>query len=221
MSFVWTDQNIETMTRLAHEKISAREAAARLGTTRNAVLGKAFRLGVSFNNKPAKVAKRPRPEKHFIWNEKAIARLREMSEENLTSQEMASRLIREFCRPIGPSGVRTKAASLGIQVGGGAGAQVNLWRTKGLHDEKRLPNMRAVFDGYTPPAVGDIPIRGVAFMDLKLRSCRYPLGDPKDADYGYCGSDAKPGSAYCAGHHQLCYRPDKKAARSAAACREG
>ena len=36
--------------------------------------------------------------------------------------------------------------------------------------------------------------------------CRWPLGDPGKADFGFCGNDAIAGFSYCAGHARLAYR---------------
>lgn len=52
----------------------------------------------------------------------------------------------------------------------------------------------------------DIKIIGVKMMDLKERMCRWPVGDPKDADFKFCGCETVPGLPYCAGHARLAYQ---------------
>lgn len=42
----------------------------------------------------------------------------------------------------------------------------------------------------------------VAMEDLQRHHCRYPLGDPRDHDFGFCGA-VKAGSTYCAHHQHL------------------
>lgn len=39
--------------------------------------------------------------------------------------------------------------------------------------------------------------------------CVYPIGDPKDADFAFCGR-ARSHGAYCQAHGALCYRPNEK-----------
>lgn len=61
----WTDVEITTMRDLAAKGYSATQAKEELpGRSRNSILGKAFRLGFSFNSQPARnpsPAKRNRP----------------------------------------------------------------------------------------------------------------------------------------------------------------
>lgn len=42
-------------------------------------------------------------------------------------------------------------------------------------------------------------------MDLKLTSCRWPIGDPKDADFHFCGKPAQTGKPYCPEHCKIAY----------------
>lgn len=42
---------------------------------------------------------------------------------------------------------------------------------------------------------------------LNAFTCHYPIGDPKDADFAYCGRTCSKG-VWCAEHHRLVYRPD-------------
>ena len=42
-------------------------------------------------------------------------------------------------------------------------------------------------------------------MDLKLNSCRWPIGDPKDEDFHFCGADTVTGKPYCSEHCKIAY----------------
>ena len=46
----------------------------------------------------------------------------------------------------------------------------------------------------------------VTIVDLKEAMCRWPLGDPTNPDFRYCGSPALSGP-YCAHHGALAYQP--------------
>lgn len=52
----------------------------------------------------------------------------------------------------------------------------------------------------------DIPVRRVKLADLKDRQCRWPLGDPRDEDFSFCGCPAMPGIPYCQAHAQVAYQ---------------
>lgn len=51
------------------------------------------------------------------------------------------------------------------------------------------------------PEQYDALARKVALVDLEYRDCRWPVGDPRDPDFGFCGHIKEPGKPYCA-HHQ-------------------
>ena len=41
--------------------------------------------------------------------------------------------------------------------------------------------------------------------DLTAHSCRWPIGDPKDEDFHFCGKEALPDKPYCAEHAAIAY----------------
>jgi len=45
-----------------------------------------------------------------------------------------------------------------------------------------------------------------SLMDLKPRMCRWPSGDPKHDDFGFCGDDSMPGLPYCEEHAKMAYQ---------------
>jgi len=44
-------------------------------------------------------------------------------------------------------------------------------------------------------------------LDLEPADCRWPIGDPRKPDFGFCGERRQPGKSYCAGHCKLAYMP--------------
>ncbi len=47
----------------------------------------------------------------------------------------------------------------------------------------------------------------IPLADLKPGTCRWPMGDPRDKDFGFCGCKALPGLPYCLEHAQVAYQP--------------
>lgn len=47
---------------------------------------------------------------------------------------------------------------------------------------------------------------GIKLIDLKDRMCRWPSGDPRDADFHFCGDPSVPGLPYCAEHAKAAYQ---------------
>lgn len=62
------------------------------------------------------------------------------------------------------------------------------------------------------PAVKPAP-KLSAFEALAPGGCSYPLGDPRDEDFTYCGHPADPGKSYCTEHRQVTSIPLKKATK--------
>jgi len=49
--------------------------------------------------------------------------------------------------------------------------------------------------------------RGVAFVDLERRSCRFPLGGPTEPAMAFCGAKSVNGYPYCVAHMRVAYLP--------------
>ena len=48
--------------------------------------------------------------------------------------------------------------------------------------------------------------RGVDMLDLGPRMCRWPLGDPRDENFSFCGGHNLEGLPYCADHAKVAYQ---------------
>jgi GcrA cell cycle regulator len=44
---------------------------------------------------------------------------------------------------------------------------------------------------------------------LEPRDCRWPLGDPRQADFYFCGEQQVPGQPYCSKHLRMAFQPPK------------
>jgi GcrA cell cycle regulator len=52
----------------------------------------------------------------------------------------------------------------------------------------------------------------VSLMELNGQTCRWPIGDPTHADFGYCG-DRRVRGAYCEAHANIAYLQGSSAVR--------
>ena len=50
----------------------------------------------------------------------------------------------------------------------------------------------------------------IGIMDLKLNTCRWPIGDPTDEDFHFCGKNTVMGKPYCAEHCAMAYAGSSK-----------
>ena len=51
------------------------------------------------------------------------------------------------------------------------------------------------------------PMNPTSFADIKDGLCRWPLGEPEDLDFKFCGRKCAEGMIYCTEHHSLAYQP--------------
>jgi GcrA cell cycle regulator len=70
--------------------------------------------------------------------------------------------------------------------------------------QRVAPALRSV---KTPPPEPPSPATALrlTLMQLTDATCKCGLGDPKNADFAFCGLPVKQGSAYCPGHHGQFY----------------
>ncbi len=52
--------------------------------------------------------------------------------------------------------------------------------------------------------------------DLEARDCRWPIGDPRQDGFHFCGAEQMLGRPYCAAHWPMAFVESKPRNRSAA-----
>ena len=177
---MWTEQTVETLKKFANEGKSAAWIAVALGApSRNAVIGKANRIGIKLNGGMGP-----------------------------TSQKDGLPLA-----PFGPQipwGRKRSAPRIENQpraeMRAGAGIA---WGGKVAHVASGVPaiarnKLRADRRAYATAEVGEM--RRIGLVDIGKVECRWPIGDPIEEDFAYCGLPIARGHAYCAGHCRLAYR---------------
>jgi GcrA cell cycle regulator len=168
----WTDERVERLKKLWADGLSASQIAAELGgVTRNAVIGKVHRLGLSGRAKAVPTAAsrmraKPAATQHRPQTTAAVA------------------------RPAQPSfsvrGNVALAASPEIET-------------------RPVPTPRIVPVQIVETAA---PVcERVTIMELRESMCRWPLGDPSQADFRFCGGRCTPGQPYCTHHAGIAYQP--------------
>ena len=160
----WTDERVTVLKKLWAEGHSASQIAKQLGgVTRNAVIGKVHRLGLSGRATPSRPVKRPprlaRPKPRFVAATAATA---------------------------------TPAASPALP---------------GPVDVPALPERSQALTALPPLPMDD----GVPATILTLRDsmCKWPIGDPADPKFAFCGRKADCGP-YCTEHAAVAFQPARK-----------
>lgn len=159
---MWTEERIEVLTRMWGEGTPAKVIGDHVGATKNAVIGKAHRIGLPFRGKGFGSG-RPRQ----------------------TGKRKDHRYEPGGSRYLPPENrVRFRRSDGGLA----AGAKT---RTSRIRQE--------------PPSAPDMLM--LSILDLESTSCRFPIGDPKQPGFAFCGASKPVEHSYCPFHRALAYQP--------------
>jgi GcrA cell cycle regulator len=67
--------------------------------------------------------------------------------------------------------------------------------------EKKIPVKAAA-----PVIARDENREVISLMDLGARMCRWPIGDPREEEFGFCGCSSIAGLPYCPDHAKVAYQ---------------
>ena len=176
----WTDERIAQLKKMWKEGKSAADIAKTLakGVTRNAVIGKAHRMGLSGRPSPIK---KPAPEPKKESAKKEVVK-------KAVVKEAPAKEVKKTVTPV-VSGMKHNPLSREVA-------------------EPRKFEKEAI-----PPG------GGVALIDLSERMCKWPIGDPREDDFTFCGRGIRQGTPYCPDHAGMAYQSSSRT-RAAAASEE-
>ncbi len=144
------------------------------------------------------------------WTDERVALLKKLWGEGRTAAEIARVLGSGFSRNavIGKAH-RLKLSSRVSPISTTMTPKVKPANTQKIAGSAARPEkLRAVRT--PPPAPVKIDVKGIKLIDLKERMCRWPLGDPKDPGFNFCGCQTVPGIPYCADHARMAYQMNKR-----------
>jgi GcrA cell cycle regulator len=185
----WTDERIERLRTMWEGGMTASQIADELGgVSRNAVIGKAHRLGLQSRPSPVKAnddgakparaaAPRPKPAPVAVSPKPAAAPRAAAPSMELPQVKAPAPPTGPVIRSIGPGGFVRQ--SPGDQTPPPAPA----------------PPRRLV-PAKPAPEFAD----KTSLLDLNDRICKWPLGHPGEPDFHFCGQPVNPGFPYCVDH---------------------
>ena len=197
----WTDERIEQLRQMWTNGHTASQIAETLGgVSRNAVIGKAHRLGLQSRPSPVKpgdgdadaapakaAAEKPAPTPRAAAPAPAPAEPKPTpataSSSSAAPAEPKPDVPAPIVRSIGPGG----------------------FQRQNPHEQQSpippAPPRRLV------PAKPSAEIADkTSLLDLNDRICKWPLGHPGEPDFHFCGSPVNPGFPYCLEHCSVAYQ---------------
>ena len=186
----WSDERVAILKKMWLEGSSASEIAKELGNiTRNAVIGKVHRLGMSnrdTNNLKSgsstsnakKSVRRGRPPK-VNKEEKKRGRPHKLKDPG------------DF-----PGTLDLKEKST---ISSAKEMRLDENKTKLASDlsEETLQNILKV----------EMKSKKISLMELTERTCKWPIGDPATDTFWFCGHESEPGKPYCETHISIAFQP--------------
>jgi GcrA cell cycle regulator len=196
----WTEERIERLKAMWTEGATASQIADELGgVSRNAVIGKAHRLGLEARPSPVK----PGEEKEHRPAAAAAAPKPAPAERPAPRAAAAAPVQEQAAAPAQPTPQRAqRAQSDNIQYRSiGPGGFIR----QGPGDQQApIPPAppRRLVPAKPSPEVAD----KTSLLDLNDRICKWPMGHPGEPDFHFCGNAANPGFPYCVEHCGVAYQ---------------
>ena len=176
----WTDERVELLKKMWSEGQSASQIAKELGgVTRNAVIGKVHRLGLSNRSGGAPAAAPAgKPEAAAPKTEQpAAAPKAERAEPAAEAAPAPTPVAR---KPIIPAGQPLPPQPSANEI-----------------SPETLANVRKVEE----------KAKRISLMELTERTCKWPIGDPATDDFWFCGLSVQAGKPYCEAHVSVAFQP--------------
>ncbi|GAA4011784.1 GcrA family cell cycle regulator [Sphingomonas swuensis] len=208
----WTDERIDRLKAMWSEGKTASQIADELGgVSRNAVIGKAHRLGLDSRPSPVKPgdekgaapapaaappAAEPRPAPSKVKERPAIAAI----------LEAAAPMPEDEPRPA-PAAPAPAAAAPGkpetnlVYRSIGPGGFIRQGPGEQQAPIPPAPPRRLV-PAKPSPEIAD----KTSLLELNDRICKWPIGHPGEPDFHFCGQQANPGYPYCVQHCGVAYQ---------------
>ena len=200
----WTDERIATLKKMWEGGSTASQIAEELGgVSRNAVIGKAHRLGLKSRPSPVKA------------NEKKKAAPKAKAPPKPAPKAAPKPPAPKAAAPANPAAAPAPAPSAAVP-------------SQPLPDKRPdLPKIVSVGPGgflrqgpgdQQPPIPPAPPRRLVpakpdpsiadktSLLDLSDKVCRWPMGHPGEPDFHFCGEAVNPGFPYCVEHCGRAYQ---------------
>jgi GcrA cell cycle regulator len=195
----WTDERIDQLKKMWENGLTASQIAEELGgVSRNAVIGKAHRLGLQARPSPVKEkeasAPAPAPKKAAPKPVESVSAPAPRPAPRAAPAPAAAPAAAEAPRP-----AATPSEPVLRSVGPGG------FLRQGPGDQQ-APITPAPPRRLVPARPGAEVAGKTSLLDLNDRICKWPIGHPGEPDFHFCGVAVNPGFPYCVDHCGQAYQ---------------
>lgn len=193
----WTDERVELLKKMWTEGQSASQIAKELGgVTRNAVIGKVHRLGLSnrAGTGAAPSAPAASPAKPAAKEKPAAPAAPKAARPELKAASKAKPAAEEETAADEPEAIPMSAARRAIIPAG-----------------QPLPPQPSANE-ISPEALAKVSevektAKKLSLMELTEKTCKWPVGDPATDNFWFCGLPVQQGKPYCEAHVGVAFQP--------------
>jgi GcrA cell cycle regulator len=196
----WTPERVETLVKMWSNGQSASQIASELGgVTRNAVIGKVHRLGLSNRGVSTLKEKKSKPtnmEKASIRpkNLKKRKQAEGKSETTLKRQRRSDSIKTSPENKI--SGEKDKLLRTNKNIIFSANQPLPPQASVSEVSEETLKSVKSL----------EKKSKKLSLMELTERTCKWPIGDPATEKFWFCGHPAEQGKPYCETHIEIAFQ---------------
>lgn len=160
----WTDEMVDQLREMWKQGLTTGEIGKRLGVSKNSIVGKVHRLGLS--GRPSPIKKKESPIS-VVDADETPTPAKNKSEKTLSPKPQKQEKV--------------------------VVAPVKSSETEVIVEEKIdiVPSSH--------------PNGKTSLTDLDNHTCRWPIGDPKDENFHFCGRKVRIGQTYCDEHANIAY----------------
>ncbi len=190
----WTDERIEKLTKMWEGGSTASQIADELGgVSRNAVIGKAHRLGLKARPSPVK------PNEKEAAAPAPKAPKADLPPRPLPTPRTAPPRAAAPAAALAEGAVPKAPSPRIVSVGPGG------FLRQGPGDQQ-APIPPAPPRRLVPAKPSPEMAEKTGLLELNDRICRWPMGHPGEADFHFCGDKVNPGFPYCVDHCGRAYQ---------------
>ena len=198
----WTDERIERLKKMWTQGSTASQIAEELGgVSRNAVIGKAHRLGL--DSRPSPVKPGEEKEKKTAAPAAALPPAKSAPRSEMPTAERAAPAAAALASaiPVQPVGKSPRPGTEIQYRSVGPGGFIRQGP-----DDTQAPIPPAPPRRLVPAKPSADVADKTSLLDLNDRVCRWPMGHPGEPDFHFCGQQANPGYPYCVDHCGVAYQ---------------